>query len=46
MKLTDHADLYHHMEWADASVWRAVLESEVSQSDQELRDLFYHLHLV
>jgi uncharacterized damage-inducible protein DinB len=46
MKLTNLTDLYHHMEWADASVWRAVLESEVSQPDQKLRDLFYHLHLV
>lgn len=34
------------MEWADALVWRAVMAFEVSQSDQKLRELFYHLHLV
>ena len=46
MKLSDLKDLYRHMEWADALVWRAVLDSEVAQSDQKLRELFYHLHLV
>jgi uncharacterized damage-inducible protein DinB len=46
MKLPDLTDLYRHMEWADASVWRAVRDSENGQSDQKLRELFYHLHLV
>lgn len=46
MTLSDLKDLYRHMEWADALVWRAVLASEASQSDQKLRELFYHLHLV
>jgi uncharacterized damage-inducible protein DinB len=39
-------DLYHHMEWADASVWRAVLASPDAVQDQKLRELFHHLHLV
>ena len=46
MKLSAIKDLYRHMEWADALVWRAVVESEVSQTDQTLRELFRHLHLV
>jgi uncharacterized damage-inducible protein DinB len=46
MKRSDLNDLYRHMEWADASVWRAVLESENAPADQKLRELLYHLHLV
>jgi len=46
MKLIDLHDLYLHMEWADASVWSAVFKSEPAQTDQKLRDYFYHLHLV
>jgi uncharacterized damage-inducible protein DinB len=39
-------DLYRHMEWADAAVWKAVLASEKGSTDQGLRDYLYHLHLV
>lgn len=39
-------DLYQHMEWADALVWRAVLASESARGDQKIRELFHHLHLV
>jgi uncharacterized damage-inducible protein DinB len=39
-------DLYRHMEWADASVWTAVLASEEAMADKKLRDYFYHLHMV
>jgi len=46
MRLSDLKDLYRQMEWADAMVWRAVLKSEVSQTDEKLRDLFAHLHWV
>jgi uncharacterized damage-inducible protein DinB len=46
MKLSDLNDLYGHMEWADACVWRAVQDCESAAADQKLRDLFYHLHLV
>jgi len=34
------------MEWADASVWRAVLASEKTHGDKKVTDYFYHLHLV
>jgi len=46
MNLIELRDLYRHMEWADAAVWRAVLISEEALRDQKLRDYFYHLHLV
>lgn len=46
MNLSDLRDLYRHMEWADASVWRAVLASEAGRADQKLSEYFYHLHLV
>ena len=46
MNLTDLKELYRHMEWADASVWRAVLGSEAACADQKTRELFHHLHLV
>ena len=40
------AELIRHMQWADASVWRAVLAHEGAGSDPRLRDLLTHLHLV
>jgi uncharacterized damage-inducible protein DinB len=46
MNLQELRDLYHHMEWADALVWQAVLKSDESRSDQKLRETFHHLHLV
>jgi len=46
MNRADLNDLYRHMEWADASVWRVVLVSQDASTDQKLRELFYHLHLV
>jgi uncharacterized damage-inducible protein DinB len=46
MNLVELRELYRHMEWADASVWRAVFESESALADQKLRNYFYHLHLV
>src|SRR5262245_3597822 len=46
MELETLKELYTHMEWADASVWRAVLASEAACADAKLRGLFHHLHLV
>jgi uncharacterized damage-inducible protein DinB len=46
MNLKELRDLYRHMEWADAAVWRAVCESESALGDEKLREGFYHLHLV
>ena len=37
-------DLCSHMEWADASVWRAVLDSESARRDEGLRATLIHLH--
>ena len=39
-------DLLTHMEWADAETWRAVRHLDAAQSDERLRWLFHHLHLV
>lgn len=46
MQLETLKELYAHMQWADASVWRAVLAAEAARGDQKLRGLFHHLHLV
>ena len=46
MNLSDLKELYRHMEWADAMVWRAVFASETAMTDQKARELFHHLHLV
>ncbi len=43
---TDHIELARHMEWADALVWAAVLDSESARSDDRLRLLLYHVHVV
>ena len=37
-------ELLRHMEWADATVWRAVLAQPSSAGDGRLRDLLLHLH--
>ena len=34
MNLADLNDLYRHMEWADANVWRALLVSEDASTDR------------
>src|SRR5262245_48948358 len=39
-------DLYRHMEWADASVWKAALAHDGARDDAPLRDLLHHAHLV
>jgi uncharacterized damage-inducible protein DinB len=36
--------LYRHLEWADAAVWRAVLATPSAPSDADLRDRLQHLH--
>jgi uncharacterized damage-inducible protein DinB len=40
------SDLIRHMQWADASVWRAVLAHDGARTDPRLRELLTHLHLV
>ena len=39
-------DLFRHMEWADAEVWKAVLACEAARGDETLRGLLLHLHVV
>lgn len=39
-------DLFQHMEWADAAVWRAVLAHDAARTDARVRDLLRHLHTV
>lgn len=39
-------DLLTHMEWADAQTWGAVRDLESARSDDRLRWLFHHSHLV
>jgi len=46
MNISALTDLYKHMEWADARVWRAMFASANAQADDKLRETFYHLHLV
>lgn len=46
MNLSALTDLYRHMEWADATVWTAVLASEGGRIDSKLREYLYHLHMV
>ncbi|MGE0463143.1 MAG: DinB family protein [Vicinamibacterales bacterium] len=46
MDLHSLRDLYRHMEWADATVWPAVLASDSAREDEKLRGLLTHLHLV
>jgi uncharacterized damage-inducible protein DinB len=36
-------DLFHHMEWADATVWAAVRRLS-GRDDKRLRELLQHLH--
>jgi uncharacterized damage-inducible protein DinB len=46
MNMNDLTELYHHMEWADATVWASVVATENGQTDTKLREYLYHLHLV
>ena len=39
------SELYKHMEWADATLWRAVLASTGARSDEMLRSYLHHMHL-
>jgi uncharacterized damage-inducible protein DinB len=39
-------ELLQYTEWADATVWRAVMAHEGARTDTRLRDLLVHLHMV
>jgi uncharacterized damage-inducible protein DinB len=46
MSPTDLRELFRHMEWADRQVWRAVLEAPAARTDETLRRLLLHVHVV
>jgi uncharacterized damage-inducible protein DinB len=39
-------ELYRHMEWADATLWAAVLARPEAAEDPALRERLYHIHMV
>jgi len=39
-------DLYRHMQWADAEIWRALAAKPEVLSDPQLLDLVRHIHSV
>jgi uncharacterized damage-inducible protein DinB len=39
------SELYKHMEWADATLWRAALASPGAHHDDTLRGYLHHMHL-
>ncbi|MBS1788075.1 MAG: DinB family protein [Acidobacteria bacterium] len=39
-------DLFAHMQWADAAVWKAVLALPAATEDAKLQEVLYHLHVV
>ena len=39
-------DLYRHMEWADAEMWRAVLVCPAACADAAMLERLHHIHLV
>lgn len=39
-------DLFRHMEWADARVWRVVLASESASEDSIVKGRLHHSHMV
>ena len=38
--------LYQHMEWADATVWRAIVAAPEAENDPKIRNGMLHLHSV
>lgn len=46
MELSSARDACAHMEWADSTVWNAVLEKPPLAEDQYLKGTLLHLHLV
>lgn len=36
--------VYRHLEWADAAIWRAVLATPGAAADTDLRERLLHLH--
>ncbi len=39
-------ELFRQMEWADAKIWTAILESSEAAGDEKMRERLYHIHMV
>ena len=39
-------DLFQHMQWADATVWKAIMAFQTAMQDARLQELLHHLHIV
>ncbi|HKY04897.1 MAG TPA: hypothetical protein VJQ56_08405, partial [Blastocatellia bacterium] len=39
------ADLFRHMNWADALIWQSVLKTGSAITDQTIRERLHHIHL-
>lgn len=39
-------DLIQHMEWADATVWRSVLNTPTAADDERIKNYLHHIHMV
>jgi len=46
MNRSEFRDLVAHMEWADAQTWRAARATAAAKSDERLKWLLHHSHLV
>lgn len=44
MTCTHIQDVFHHMEWSDARIWTAVLESEKARTDRDVLETLHHIH--
>jgi uncharacterized damage-inducible protein DinB len=42
--LATFGELYRHMEWADALIWQAVLQSEAARGDEKILEKLRHIH--
>jgi uncharacterized damage-inducible protein DinB len=45
MNIASMLDLFDHMVWAEAEVWRAVLDSDRAREDEKLRALLFHVQV-
>jgi uncharacterized damage-inducible protein DinB len=39
-------DLFRHMQWADAAMWRAIVATDGASTDERLMKIVLHLHAV
>lgn len=46
MKSGQIENLFNHMIWADAEVWKKVLSFPQTENDERIKKLLYHLHQV